>query len=110
MATLALALPCLPGGDEKARQLAAALRDRRAEFTDFHERVGLTAERWYLQQTPQGTLILVVLEGDPRGAVEKLGASDHKFDRWFREQVREIHGVDFAQPLPGPVPEQVFEG
>ena len=110
MATLALALPCLPGGADQARKLAAACRDRRAEFTDFHHRVGLSAERWYLQDTPQGTLILLVLEGDPQGAVGKLAASDHPFDRWFREQVRAIHGVDFSQPLPGPLPEQVFEG
>src|SRR5689334_16602021 len=110
MATLALALPCLPGGAEKARQLATACRDRRAEFDEFHRRVGLTGERWYLQETPQGTLILVVLEGDPPGAIGKLAASDHPFDRWFKEQTREIHGVDFNQPLPGPPPVQIFEG
>lgn len=109
MATLALALPCLPGGADKARQLAdECAGQRRAEFDDFHRRAGLTAERWYLQQTPQGELILVVLEGDPQGAIGKLGASEHPFDRWFKERVREIHGVDFNQPLPGPPPEQIL--
>src|SRR5690349_9897760 len=110
MATLALALPCLPGGADKARQFAAACRDRRQEFEEFHRRVGLTAERWYLQQKPQGTLLVLVLEGDPQGAVAKLASSSDQFDRWFKEQAREIHGVDFGQPLPGPPPEQVFEG
>src|SRR5579859_852865 len=111
MTSLALALPCLPGGAAKARQVADACHGpRRAEFEEFHRRVGLTGERWYLQQTPQGELLVLVLEGDPEGAIGKLGASDHPFDRWFKEQVREIHGVDFNQTLPGPPPEQIFAG
>jgi hypothetical protein len=44
------------------------------------------------------------------GAIQKLAASDHPFDRWFKEQSREVHGIDFNQRLPGPPPEQVFEG
>ena len=111
MANLALAFPCLPGGGDKLRSLAEACRGpRRQEFEDFHRRVGLTAERWYLQSAPQGELFILTLEGDPLGAVAKLGASDHPFDRWFKERAREVHGVDFNQPLPGPPPEQVFEG
>lgn len=111
MSSLAIALPCLPGGAEKVRQLAQECSGpRRGEFEDFHGRLGLTSERWYLQRTPQGELLLVVLDGDPGGAMAKLGGSDHPFDVWFREQVKHVHGVDFAQPMPGPPPEQVFEG
>jgi hypothetical protein len=112
MATLALALPCLPGGADKLRDLAQACRGpRRQEFEDFHRRVGLTAERWYLQSTPEGGHVFILtLEGDPEGAVAKLGASQHPFDRWFKDRAREVHGVDFDQPLPGPPPEHVFEG
>lgn len=111
MPSLALALPCLPGGVDKLRQLADQCRGpRRAEFADFHQRVGLDRESWYLQQTPQGELFVLYLEGDPVGAIGKLAASDHPFDVWFREQAKQIHGVDFSQPLPGPPPEMVFEG
>jgi hypothetical protein len=111
MATMALALPCLPGGADKLRQLADACRGpRRDEFAEFHQRVGLDAERWYLQQTPQGELFLLYLEGDPLGAIGKLAASDDPFDVWFREQAKAVHGVDFTEPLPGPPPEVVFEG
>jgi hypothetical protein len=83
---------------------------RRAEFEDFHRRVGLTSEAWYLQQSPQGDVFILTLEGDPPGAVRTLAGSDHPFDQWFKEQSREVHGVDFNQPLPGPPPEQVFQG
>ena len=111
MASLAITLPCLPGGGEKLRSLARECDGaRRAEFDDFHRRVGLSGERWYLQQTAQGEVCIITMEGDPGGAIAKLGSSDHPFDVWFREAVREVHGVDFARPLPGPPPEMVFEG
>ena len=111
MASLALALPCLPGGADKLRSLAEECRGpRRQEFEEFHHRVGLTDEGWYLQSTPQGELFILTLEGDPMGAVAKLAASRHPFDSWFKERAKEIHGVDFNQPLPGPPPEQVFAG
>jgi len=111
MASLALALPCLPGGADKLRSLADECRGpRRQEFEDFHRRVGLTDESWYLQATPQGELFVLTLNGDPLGAVARLGASTHPFDRWFKERAKEIHGVDFNEPLPGPPPEQVFTG
>jgi hypothetical protein len=111
MAELAIALPCLPGGADELRQLAKECSGpRKEEFEDFHRRVGLTSERWYLQQTPQGELHIVVLEGDPAGAIGALASSDNKFDQWFRERIKAVHGVDFSQPLPGPPPEQVFAG
>ena len=110
MATLAIALPCLPGGADKLRSLARECSGpRRAEFDDFHRRVGLSGERWYLQQTPQGELLILALEGDPGGALAKLAASGHPFDVWFRGAVKEVHGVDLAQPLPGPPPDLVLE-
>jgi hypothetical protein len=111
MAQMAIALPCLPGGGDRLRQLAKECAgDRRAEFEEFHRRVGLQTEQWYLQQTPQGEVCIVVLEGDPPGAMAKLAASEHDFDRWFRDQVKAVHGVDFALPPPGPPPEQIFSG
>jgi hypothetical protein len=111
MASLALALPCLPGGADKLRSLAEQCRGaRRQEFEDFHRRVGLSDEAWYLQSTPQGELFVLTLGGDPLGAMSKLAASTEPFDRWFKDRAKEIHGVDFNQPLPGPPPEQVFAG
>jgi hypothetical protein len=111
MPRLAIALPNLPGGGDRLRAKARELSEqRRAEFDDFHRRVGLERESWYLQQTPAGELTILVLEGDPLGALQKLGASDHPFDVEFREWAKTVHGVDLAQPLPGPPPEPVFEG
>ena len=111
MANLAIALPCLPGGADKLREIARECNGpRSAEYKDFHRRVGLSVERWDVQQTPQGELCLITMEGDPLGAMVKLAGSVHPFDVWFRDEIKQVHGVDFAQPLPGPPPEQVFEG
>lgn len=111
MATLAISLPCLPGGAARLRDAASELNGRRrAEFEDFHRRAGLTCERWFIQQTPQGEVVNLVLEGDPLHAISVLAASNEPFDVWFREQVKSAHGVDFSQPLPAPPPELVFEG
>ena len=111
MAQLALALPCLPGGGDTLRAMGEECRGpRRSEFEDFHRRMGLTSETWYLQQSPRGELFILTLEGDPIGAIQKLATSNEPFDRWFEEQAKRVHGVDFNQPLPGPPPEQIFEG
>ncbi len=50
-----------------------------------------------------------VLEGHDLGATfGMLAVSDHPFDRWFRDQVKSVHGIDFTKPMPGPLPEQVL--
>lgn len=110
MATMAIALPCLPGGADELRSIARDISGpRRTEFEQFHRRAGLSGERWFLQQTPQGELCIVVLEGDPMHALQHLATSGEPFERWFREGIKRVHGVDFTEPLPGPAPEMVLE-
>jgi hypothetical protein len=111
MASMAIALPCLPGGADKLREVAAECTGaRKDEFADFHARVNLTREQWFVQKTPQGEMLILVLDGDPPGALAKLAASEAPFDNWFLDQVKQVHGVDLREPLPGPPPELVFEG
>ena len=55
-------------------------------------------------------MLNLVLEGDPMQAMGVLATSQEPFDVWFRETAKVVHGVDFAQPLPAPPPELVFEG
>lgn len=93
------------------RRLAQEVQGpRRDEYDDFHRRVGLQGEAWYIQQTPQGDLSIAYLEGDdPLRSVQALAQSDHPFDRWFKEQVKLVHGIDFNQPPAGPLPEVVHD-
>ena len=78
---------------------------RKAEFDDMNSRLGLTEHRAYLQPTPDGNfLVVVVQEGSGSDSfTENVVSSDHEFDRWFVENVADLHGIDPAGPLP-PVP------
>ncbi len=75
---------------------------RKAEFDDMNARHGLTEHRAYLQPTPDGNyLVLVIYEGS--GADGFLGsvlASDNEFDKWFAHSVGSIHELDPTAPMP----------
>ena len=78
---------------------------RKAGFDDMNARLRLTEHRAYLQPTPDGNfLVLVIQEGPGSDSfTTNLASSDHEFDRWFLETVADVHGIDPAGPLP-PVP------
>jgi hypothetical protein len=42
---------------------------------------------------------------DIRRVFEVVASSQNPFDVWFREQAKDSTGVDFSQPMPGPLPE-----
>ncbi len=111
MATIAFALPCLPGGDEILRKFSQELNgSRNEEFEGFNSRLGLKKHNCYLMQTPQGPLAIIYAESEDIPSVfQKLAVSEHPFDVWFRDQARQVHGVDFAKPFPAPLPETAFE-
>jgi hypothetical protein len=107
MSRLALVFPVLPGKD--ARDIATELKSRPREYEQSRRRLGITLERAYLQHTPMGDFVTsyVEAEGD---VLEKLGtlpSSDLDIDRYFVKAVKEIHGADLTQPLPGPAPETI---
>ncbi len=110
MALQAVAFPILPGKTEQLRRFVAELNGpRRAENEARAQRFGVHW-RVFLQQTPQGDLVLATAEGaDPARAFQQLGAGDDAFTQWFVQQIQDIHGVDMRQPPPGPLPELVYE-
>ena len=68
---------------------------RRAEFDDMNARLGLLEHRAYLQPTPDGGfLTLVVVEGPgAQGFLPALGESKNDFDKWFIGNVMDLHGM-----------------
>ena len=75
---------------------------RKAEFEDMNARLGLTQHEAYLQPTPDGNFLAVVVQAGP-GSDEfaaNVIASDHEFDRWFLEKISDIHGIDPSGPPP----------
>ena len=104
MATYAFALPILPGQEEADRELFAQMRGaRKAEYEAAWRALGIRSEQVWHQQTPQGTLAVVVLDVDDPGALfAGIATSTDPFVTWFREQIEAVHGLDLTQPLPGP--------
>lgn len=101
-------------GDGKegfAREMAAKVRARAAEAAAFYAQFGVTAESWHLQKTDQGTWLIGVTDvaGRPLDAVAaEFAASQRPFDRWFKDQIREMSGVDPDKDPLGPPTECIF--
>ena len=111
MASLAFGLPILPGQTDAWNRLAEELQGpRRSEMAQLLRRAAVTVEHWYLQPTPQGPLCIVYLEAaDLARAFQVFAADAAPFARWYKQQLQAIHGIDFNQPLPGPIAEAVLE-
>jgi hypothetical protein len=107
MASVAFAAPILPGKLEAWKQFNDEINGaRRKDFETQQHRIGISRQRVWLQHTPEGDMAIIVQEGeDPQRAMEALGKSENEFDVWFKAQLKDIHGLDLSQPLPGPLPE-----
>jgi hypothetical protein len=111
MAAIAFTAPILPGKAEAFKRFSQEmLGPHRREYEASRQRKGVRVERAYLQQTPQGDIAILYCEvDDPAHFFQELGTSNDPFDRWFRQQALDIHGIDLGGPLPAPLPEQTHE-
>lgn len=83
--------------------------DYRKEFHESRKIAGVH-ERTFLQKTPMGDLVIVTLEGaDPMASFTKMAQAQDPFTQWFLSEVKEVHGMDLTQPMPGPEPQLVVD-
>ncbi len=102
MAVFNGAFPILPGKTDAARSFASDVAGaRKAEYKDMQKRIRTTRETWSLQETPAGAFMLVWFEGDIEKAFEDLATSVDPFTVWFREQIKNVTGVDMSEPAEG---------
>jgi hypothetical protein len=101
------ALPILPGKEDAARAFLRELEGpRKGQYALSEQHLGITKEVWAVQQTPQGSLFVVYIEGSDIGrAFQQFATSQEEFDQWFKRQVREATGADLNTPPPGPLSE-----
>jgi hypothetical protein len=101
---LAFCAPLLPGVEDAGRRFAAeAFQTRRDEMAASRRALDQTVEVVTLQNTPQGQIICVYIEGtDPVSANRRFAESDAPFDRWFKDQTATLFPpeIDFNQPVP----------
>lgn len=109
MALFAVAFPIPADKMDQWRRFTGELNGaRKAEYQASRRQSGMH-ERAFLQQTPQGDMVIVTAEGeDPGAAMATFAQGSDPFTAWFLAQVKEIHGVDLRN-LPGPPPELVVD-
>src|ERR1043165_3039082 len=110
MASIALSVPVLPGKADQLRALAQTmLGARRAEFEEAQRSGNITREHWYLEETEQGSRMIIYVEAEDIGFVfRNFAQSTTDWDVWEKGQLQAITGVDFNQPDSGPLPELVM--
>jgi len=112
MPAIAFAAPLLPGQTEIDRRAMESCwhGERREAHQDARRRAGITKESVWLQATPSGDLAVVYIEADDIGAaMAALGGSQEPFDRWFRQHIREVHGIALEDGFPPPLPLLEFD-
>jgi hypothetical protein len=105
------AFPVLPGKEQKVREFAQELAARERETGDFYTQFGVCHESWHLQETAAGPWIIGVTEitrVPVSAAAQHYRVSERPFDRWFKDQVREISGVNPDDTPLGPPTECIF--
>ena len=108
----ALPFPLVAGKTEAdARIIADRFQSEPDAYAESRRRLGVIAERAYLQTTPMGLFVVAYIESDRPSAATMTGLaqSDLEIDRFFRDTVRELHGIDLTLPPQGPPPENVGE-
>ena len=110
MPALTLILPLLPGKQEPWRQFCQALQGSRCrEYRAWRERMGIAQEEVWLSQTSQGDLVRMHLHIEhPEQVLANLATSDHPFDRWLRQRLLDLHGLDLVQVASASAHELIF--
>lgn len=118
MPGIVLTLPIVPGKVEAWRRFCQDLAGSRLKLYEAsRRRLGITCERLALVETAFGSAAVITLEAlDVGQALGQIITSNLPFDRWYREKMQELHGVNlaryehFSQPalLPSPLKQELL--
>jgi hypothetical protein len=76
---------------------------RREAYQDARRRAGIIREAVWIQPGPGGDVAVVYLEADDLAAAfTVLGTSAEPFDCWFRDHVRQVHGIALEDGFTAP--------
>jgi hypothetical protein len=105
MQSVAFALPLLPGQTDVDRDALGSCwtGSRREQFGDARRRAGVAREAVWIQPSNGRDVAVVYLEADDLvAAFTMLATSVEPFDRWFREHVRRVHGIELEAGFAAP--------
>ncbi len=79
--------------------------EKKEAFDDMNKRHGITRHEVWLAETPAGPMAAVIHEGPGADTfMPNVAKSENSFDIWFKESIKDIHGMDLGAPPPGPMP------
>ena len=98
MPGIILTFPIVAGKVEAWRRFGQELAgSRRQMYEASRQRLGITRERMALVETAFGSAAVTTFEApDVDRALGQIITSKSPFDRWYREQVRALHGINLA--------------
>jgi hypothetical protein len=102
MQSIALVRPLLVGQTDANRIALAScwVGARKEAYQDARRRVGIVREAVWIQPAADGDLAVVYLEADDlTTAFRILATSPEPFDRWFRNHIRQVHGVALEEGI-----------
>ena len=111
MAAISVAFPIGAEKFEQARRWGQAkMGPRKAELAESDRQLGLSRESWHLQETSTGGLLILSFEAtDVAGALAGYAAAEGPFERWEKQEIKALTGVDLGRPLSTPLPETLVE-
>ena len=110
MPSIGFIAPLLPGKTEidRSAMISCWRGDRRSAHQASRQRLGITREATFIQPTPSGDVAVVYWESDDLDmAFKGIATSTDPYDRWFRDHVRDVHGMNVEDGFPPP--EQVLD-
>lgn len=105
--TFLIVAPILPGKAEAWRRFMQEIGGAgRQEYEASRRRLGIRAERVWISETRWRTIGIMLIEGEAlEQALVALAHSDQPFERWFREQLLGLQGLDLTRPNPAFLPD-----
>ena len=96
MSGIVMSNPIAPGKVEAWRRFCQELGGaRRQTYEASRRRLGITRERLALVETAFGSAAVTTIDAhDVSRALGQIMTSDLPFDRWYRERIQELQGVE----------------
>jgi hypothetical protein len=97
--------------DDDAKAISTYFYAHPEEYLESREKAGNWLERAYLQTTPMGSFVVAYYEGDldMLASFARFQDMSKPLNRRFAELVKEVHGMDITEPMPGDLPETVID-
>ena len=104
------AMPILPGKKDVLMQFMKDITGpMKKDFERSEKHLGVRKEAWFLQSNPDGDWLIVYMEAnDVAKAFGDFAVSKDPFEVLARNTMKEFTGIDFAIPMKGPPPAQLF--